>query len=269
MDLVTVTDLVPATTHRWQQGDAFLAGGTWLFSEPQPHLTRLLDLHAFGWPPLVRTAAGLEVAATCTLGELSRWPVPEAWPGGALLAQGVAALLGSFKICHVATVGGNIALSLPAGPVTAVTAALDGVAELHGPDGAVRHVPVVDLVTGPGRNLLAPGELLRSVHLPEQALAGRTVLRRASLAPHGRSAAMVIGRRSPGDAPLVVTVTAATRRPVQLRLDAAGTTEQALARLDAAVGPDDYHDDVHGAPAWRAAMTRRLLTQVLDELAPR
>ena len=28
----------------WRAGDAYLAGGTWLFSEPQPQLSRLIDL---------------------------------------------------------------------------------------------------------------------------------------------------------------------------------------------------------------------------------
>ena len=37
----------------WRDGDSWLAGGTWLFSEPQPHLRRLLDLTAVGWEPLV------------------------------------------------------------------------------------------------------------------------------------------------------------------------------------------------------------------------
>ncbi len=33
-------------------GDAFLGGGTWLFSEPQDKLTRLIDLGGLGWEPL-------------------------------------------------------------------------------------------------------------------------------------------------------------------------------------------------------------------------
>jgi hypothetical protein len=37
-----------------------------------------------------------------------------------------------------------------------------------------------------------------------------------------------------------------------------------VAALDGAVGA--YYDDVHGAPLWRAAMTRRLVAEVIDEL---
>jgi CO/xanthine dehydrogenase FAD-binding subunit len=36
----------------WHNGSAWLAGGTWLFSEPQPELDTLIDVEQFGWPPL-------------------------------------------------------------------------------------------------------------------------------------------------------------------------------------------------------------------------
>ena len=63
-------------------------------------------------------------------------------PGADLGRRCCDALLGSFKVQNVATVGGNICLSLPAGPMTSLTAALDGVAALAGPDGGVRRLPV-------------------------------------------------------------------------------------------------------------------------------
>ena len=58
MDLNTVTEIaVPRDRSsltawqygEWQDGDAWLAGGTWLFSEPQTGLRRLVDLTALGW----------------------------------------------------------------------------------------------------------------------------------------------------------------------------------------------------------------------------
>ncbi len=264
MDLPSVTEHRPAPGARWQPGDAWLGGGTWLFSEPQPGLRRLLDLNAFGWPALTETAAGLEIAATCTISELAGWRPGRRWAATALPGQCCDALLASFKVQHVATVGGNICLALPAGAMTSLTAALDGVAVLWSPDGAVRHVPVGDLVTGPGTTALRPGELLRCVTLPAAALGARTAFRRASLAPLGRSAAVVIGRREAGG-PVVITITAATPRPVQLRFPApppAAAAATALDRLSL-----DYHRDAHGATAWRAAMTRRYVAEVAAELA--
>ena len=270
MDIDTVTDFVPAPDAAWRDGDGWLAGGTWLFSEPQPGLRRLLDLHAFGWPPLVESAAGLQIAATCTLAELSRWrPTPANWAAAALIGQCCNALLGSFKVWNMATVGGNICLSLPAGPMTSLAASLDGTATLWSPDGAARDVPVMDFVTGPGRNVLRPGELLRSVFLPAASMRCRTAFRQASLSPLGRSAAVVIGRRPAelpgGRAGLVVTVTAATPRPVQLRFGTWPTPEAAVGALATAV--PRYHDDMHGAPQWRAAMTHRHVAEVVAELS--
>jgi CO/xanthine dehydrogenase FAD-binding subunit len=294
VDIDTITEFTPAPGATWRPGDAWLGGGTWLFSQPQPELRRLLDLSGFGWPSLVQRPDGLEIAATCTIAELSRWepdaqPGARPWPAAVLVRQCCDALLASFKVWNAATVGGNICLSLPAGPMTSLAASLDGVATLWPRDGRAREVPVVEFVTGAGRNVLRPGELLRSVTLPASSMRGRTAFRQASLSPVGRSAAVVIGRRagdppardSPGgdsptgesladgpaagEAAVVVTVTAATTRPVQLRFGTPPSPEAAVAALDRAAL--SYHDDVHGAPAWRAAMTRRYVAEVVAELS--
>jgi CO/xanthine dehydrogenase FAD-binding subunit len=198
VDIDTITEFRPAPGIAWQPGDAWLGGGTWLFSEPQPGLRRLLDLHGFGWPPLAETRSGLEIAATCTIGELARWRPAgggaAAWAAVPLLRQCCDALLASFKVQNVATVGGNICLALPAGAMTSLAAALDGVATVWSPGGGVREVPVTGFVTGPGTTGLGPGELLRSVTLPDASLRGRTAFRQASLSRPGP-----VG--SPGDRP--------------------------------------------------------------------
>jgi xanthine dehydrogenase FAD-binding subunit len=56
-------------------GERFLSGGTWLFSEPQPGTTGLVDLTGLGWTPWERTDQGLLLAATCTVEELLAVPV--------------------------------------------------------------------------------------------------------------------------------------------------------------------------------------------------
>src|SRR5712671_6419640 len=66
MDLNTITEVARPRTREqlpvWTAGDAWLAGGTWLFSEPQTHLTRLLDLSHLHGRPARRVAlpAGLD-----------------------------------------------------------------------------------------------------------------------------------------------------------------------------------------------------------------
>jgi CO/xanthine dehydrogenase FAD-binding subunit len=269
MDLNTVEEIVRprdrSALGAWEPGDAWLAGGTWLFSEPQPQLRRLVDLTAFGWPALEPGEGGLTIAATCTLTELSKFRGPAGWLAGPLFTQCCEALLGSFKVWNTATVGGNICLALPAGPMTALAVALDGVATVWSTAGDERSIAVADLVVGAGRTTLAAGDLLRSIELPVAALRCRTAHRQVSLTNLGRSAVLVIGRRSPDDDSTVFTITAATVRPVQLRFAGPPTADELSAALEAA-GPA-YHDDVHGDPRWRRALTATSLESVRRELA--
>jgi CO/xanthine dehydrogenase FAD-binding subunit len=269
MDLDIVTAVLPAPGAEWQPGDAWLAGGSWLFSEPQPGLRRLLDLQAFGWPALVLDDdGGLEIAATCTLAELMAFRPPAGWAAWDVVRPCVDSLLGSFKVMNVATVGGNLCLALPAGPIPALATGLDATCTIWSPGSAegpgVRRLPARDLVLGPRHNALVPGELLRSIRLPAGALAGRAVFRRASLSTHGRSAAVVLARLAP-DGGVAVAVTASTPRPVELRFPGPPSAEEALDALDAAVA-GLYLDDVYGLGPWREAMTRRLLVEALESL---
>ena len=154
----------------WRDGDAWLAGGTWLFSEPQRHLRRLVDLGGLGWPPAVIDASGLSLAATCTIAQLDRLDLPGPWAAAPLIGQCCRALLGSFKIWNVATVGGNLCLALPAGPMIALATALEASARIWTPDGGERRLPVLDLVLGPRMTALRPGEVLRALDMPVSAL---------------------------------------------------------------------------------------------------
>jgi hypothetical protein len=71
MDLNTISEVARPRARAempvWRAGDAWLGGGTWLFSEPQPRVTRLIDLAGLGWQPLRASAEGLKIAATCTI----------------------------------------------------------------------------------------------------------------------------------------------------------------------------------------------------------
>ncbi|CAO4176749.1 FAD binding domain-containing protein [Methylorubrum populi] len=270
MDLDTITavlrprslDDLPA----WRAGDAWLAGGTWLFSEPQPALTRLIDLSALGWPAAELSEAGLRLSATGTIAELDRLALPRDWIAAPLIGQCCRALLGSFKIWNRASVGGNLCLALPAGPMIAFTAALDGLCLLRRPDGGERRLPVTDFVLGPQRTALCPGEILLGIDLPAAALRRRTAFRRIALSPEGRSGALVIGTRDRAGG-FALTVTAATPRPVSLSfadLPMAGSLREAMA---AAIPEDGWYDDVHGAPDWRRHVTGLLAEEIREELA--
>jgi len=277
VDLNTVQDVVPiaddAGLRAWQAGrrigDLVIGGGTWVFSEPQPRARRLVDLSTAGWPALTERADGLEVAATSTIAELAGYrPTALAVSTSVrrLVRQCCEALVGSFKVWNVATVGGNLCLSLPAGPMTSLAAALDGSCTILTPDGGVRRVPALHLVTGDGTNVLAPGDVLRAVTLPAGPLSSRVAFRRASLSTLGRSAALVVGRRMP-DGGTAVTVTAATRKPVRVVVAADASASALHVGVDAAIPEGLWHDDVHGLPAWRRHLTHLFVEQVHAELA--
>ncbi|WP_369387969.1 xanthine dehydrogenase family protein subunit M [Streptomyces sp. CG1] len=269
MDLNTVVEIRDARRPApWRPGDAWLGGGTYLFSEPQPHLRRLVDLSRMDWTPVQRHPDGsLELAATCTIAELSRHSRDLIAPAAPLFEQCCRAFLASFKIWNMATVGGNLCNGLPAGPMISLTAALDGECLLIAQDGARRRVRVADFVIGAGRKDLAAGELLRSVTLPARALACRTAFRQASLYGLGRSAALVIGTIDPVDHSVTITVTAATVRPVRLWFPLAPTAGALREAIDGAVADGEWFDDIHGLPEWRRHMTFRLAEEIRRELA--
>jgi hypothetical protein len=122
----------------------------------------------------------------------------------------------------------------------------------------------VDFVTGICSNVLAPGSLLRSIKLPERALCCNAAFRQVSRTPIGRSAALVIGTRYPGEDPVTITVTASVTRPLQLRFEAPPDPAQLREAIRAADPP--YFEDAHGTPEWRAHLTELLSEQVLREL---
>jgi CO/xanthine dehydrogenase FAD-binding subunit len=277
MDLNTV-EAVRAPARRdelWPllPGDALLAGGTWLFSEPQTHLRRLIDLTGLGWRSVEVCADGIELAATCTIAEASALAKRLAaerpdWPGAALLHDCATALLASPKIWHTATVGGNVCLSLPAGAMISMATALDGHLTVWRPDGSDYRVPVAQFVTGASANILESAEVVRAVHLPAAALRGRTAMRKLAPSPLGRSGVVVLGRRNiaADGGELILSVTAATVRPFVFRFPGLPDATEITGALDAIPG-DAWTDDPHGEPDWRHAMTVLLAEQIRRELS--
>lgn len=264
MDLIEVERLRVATTRAdlaLAPGEAVLAGGTWLFSEPQPGLRGLVDLTTMGWDAVQPLPdGGVSVAATCTLSQLR--DAADAFGSAAHLVPAlVDALLGSWKIHRVATVGGNICLALPAGPMTSLAVGLGATAVIWCPDGSERRLPVADLVTGVRQTSLTPGEVLRAVEFPSPP--AWVDFRRASLAPLGRSAVLLVARsgfdRQHGDGGFALTVTASTPSPRVFAFPAVPTAEHLKNEIDTI---EDWYDDAHGAPDWRRAQTLRFAEEL-------
>jgi CO/xanthine dehydrogenase FAD-binding subunit len=270
MDINTIEDVVRRPPNQpgsvWRDGDAWLAGGTWLFSEQQPDVRRLIDLHSLGWDSLSASDSGLQVAATCTVHDVYAFNAPADWRAAPLFATSCEAFLASFKVWNSATVGGNICMSLPAGPMITMTVALEAVYTLWASDGSERTVDAADFVTGNHQNILRPGELLRSIDIPVSALRKRPAVRRFTLTKLGRSTIFMIGTRSPDAADLLLTITAATTHPIRMAFDSVPDADELQQRIDEL--PDGvWFDDPNGAPDHRRHLAKHYAEEIRGELA--
>lgn len=268
VDLNTIREVRPASGPiEWRDGDGWLAGGTWLFSEPQPALRRLLTLDAFAWEPLVVSDQGLRIGATCTIAQLDALIAPMDWHAAPLIRQCCRSLLASFKVWNAATVGGNLCMSLPAGAMISLTAALEGVCTIRALDGTERSVAVVDFVTGDHHNVLASGDLLLAIDLPATAMRKQVAFRRMALTRQGRSSVLLIGTLGAEAESLLLTVSASTVRPIQIRFSGIPDEHAVRARLLEEIPDDLYHDDVHGAPDYRKHLTHHFAQDIRREIA--
>lgn len=265
MDLNRVSSLRTARTRGdldLAPGETVLAGGSWLFSEPQPAVTGLVDLTTLDWAPWSIHDGGLSVSATCTIAQLLESPAPAAWRASSLFRECAEAFLMSFKVWNTATVGGNLCLALPAGAMISLSVALDAEAIVWTPDGGERREPVASFVRGVRTTSLQPGEVLRSVEFPVMALRGHTSFRKIALTPLGRSSAVVTGRVD-ADGRTTLGLTAATTRPHVFHFGQPPTDDALRLALETV---DDWYDDAHGAPDWRSAVSLTLAYEVCEEL---
>jgi CO/xanthine dehydrogenase FAD-binding subunit len=269
LDINTITEVLRRPPDRpgsqWRPGDAWLAGGTWLFSDKQPHLRRLIDLAPLGWNAVNATADGLTIGAMTTIGDLYAFEVPDDWRAGPVLRYSCEAFLASFKIWNSATVGGNICMSLPAGPMITLTVALEATYTLWAADGSERTVDAVDFVTGNNTNILQPGEILRDIRIPVTALRKRHIHRRFTLTRMGRSTIFLIATQDPDAADLLLTITAGTTHPIRLafeRVPEADALQHSINALPDAV----WFDDPNGTPDHRRHLAKYYAEQIRVQL---
>jgi carbon-monoxide dehydrogenase medium subunit len=89
----------------------------------------------------------------------------------------VASLIGGTQIQGRASIGGNLCNAAPSADSVPLLIAYSATCQIQGPGGS-RECAVEDFCTAPGRNVLQPGELLVSIHLPPpQAGSGAHYLR--------------------------------------------------------------------------------------------
>jgi hypothetical protein len=92
-------------------------------------------------------------------------------------------------------------------------------------------------------------------------------MRQVSLTRFGRSAALIIATVGDGGSDFLLTVSAATPRPVQLRFAGYPSADELRCALDNCLPPDAYFEDVHGSSAYKRHVTQYLAEQIRMELA--
>lgn len=224
----------------------------------------MVDLVPLGWQPLSATDAGLTIGATCTVAELYAFDPPD-WAAGSLLKTSCEAFLASFKVWNSATVGGNICMSLPAGPMITMTVALEAAYTLWAPDGSERTVGAGVFVTGNHQNILEPGEVLRKIDIPLSALRKRYAHRRFTLTKLGRSTIFMIATQSPDAADMLLTITAATTHPIRLAFDSLPDADVLQEHIDA-LPEEIWFDDANGSPDHRRHLAKHYAEEIRGEL---
>lgn len=252
-----------------------LAGGSDLIVQMRSgriHPERILDLKRI--PEMIGIRADqsgfvIGAATPCfAIGEHAA--LKAAWPGVVEAAK----LIGSTQIQGRASLGGNICNASPAADsVPALIAA--GATCVIGKGNSRREVPVEQMQAAPGRNSLAPGELLLSIRLPARApRSGDAYLRliprsEMDIAVVGAGVCLSIdaGKRVLGArvalgavAPTALLVKAAADALIGTSLDSSALQKlEAAARaackpIDDKRGTIDYRTQVAGVLARRAAL---------------
>lgn len=167
-------------------GANVLAGGTDLLVEIKEnlravsHLVNIKKIEGLRERSFDRER-GLRFGALVTARELETWPVlKEAYPNFA----NALSLLGSIQVRNRATVAGNICRASPSADTLPPLIADGATLSVYGPNGE-RTVKMEDFFTGPGRTVLAAGDIVTAVSVPAPGQSsGRAYIK------HGRRKAM-------------------------------------------------------------------------------
>ncbi|MDI6909527.1 FAD binding domain-containing protein [Nocardioides sp.] len=192
-----------------------------------------------------------------------------------LLAE-VLALFASRLIRNAATIGGNLATASPIGDLAPALLALEATVVLVAADGD-REVPIDELFTGYRRSQLRPGELIRSVRIP-QPLAGHTAFHKIAKRRYDDISSVAVGfALDVVDGTVVrakVGLGGVAATPVRARATEAALEGRpwsaATARAAAAVlrGEGTPLDDHRASAAYRAAMLEQSLLKLWSASGP-
>ena len=256
-------------------GARVLAGGTDLLVQMRSDVvdpTLIVDIKRIAETRrITEDKGGWRIGAAVTGAELKEHPqLRKVWPGVIEAAN----LIGSTQVQGRATLGGNLCNGSPAADSVPALIAAGAVAAIAGPKGR-RDLPVEDVMLGPRKLALEPGEFVVSFYLPPRpprssdaylrfiprtemdiAVVGVGVSLTVDTAGTITAARVGLG----AVAPRVLLVDAAARaivgsrldKPAQDRLEAAA--RGACAPIDDKRGTVEFRIQVAGVLARRAAL---------------
>ncbi len=257
-----------------------LAGGTDLLVQirgGRPRPSVFVDVKRI--PQLMQIRldeSGAAIGAGVPAAEIVEHPeIARLWPG----VREATDLIGSTQVQGRASLGGNLCNSSPAADSTPVLIAANAHCLIMGPGGD-RSVPVAEFVTGPGANVLEPGELLVEILIPRPG--PRTADAYQRVIPRSEMDIAVVGvgasisleeDGSCADACVVIGAVA----PTACAVEAAGQAIQGSAfddeslqcAADAAMRAAQPIDDVRGTAAYRRKVTGVLVKRVIRLAAER
>ena len=174
----SIADAVVLLNERGEQARV-LAGGTDIIVQLREDrrqadvvvdIKHIPDVNELSYIPSTGLTVG---AATPCYRIYGNAEIAKAYPG----LMDAASLVGGIGIQGRASLGGNLCNASPAADTIPPMIVLGAIAKIAGPNG-VRHIPVEQFCTGPGKSVLQRGELLVSIHFPApQANAGAFYLR--------------------------------------------------------------------------------------------
>ncbi len=254
----------------WGEGLSWVAGGTWLFSEPQPNINTLVDIQSLGWDeielvnlPDSHQGKLLAIGATCPLIKLLQHPWLCEYTAVEGFKGAISALSASLKVVNVATVGGNICLALSVGTLAPIMVALDASYEILNRSRKSRIVAARDFQIGSRQTLLESGELLRRVLIPVENMKWQVNYRRFGIVASDPALAIVVGAYNRFGKKLRLVIGGSVVAPQLLEFDP--RVETGLNYM-ASVDNIDFIEDARGSAVYRREITQVLIRRCLESL---
>jgi len=185
--------------------------------------------------------------------------------------------MASNQICNMGTVGGNIVNGVPSADLPPILIALNASIRLVSTKGE-RTMPLEDFFHGAAETVIAPGELLADITIPDQPATGSTYMkfglrRSGALAVVGVAVSVTVKGDILEDLRIVLASAAPTvmrARKAEDRLRGKKITDELLAEGgDEAAAESRPRDSIRGSAEYRrnlvGVLTKRALRKAIDE----